>query len=237
MRIVVNHLTRMRQGCFCVAGLDLDSGAHVRPIVPDQQLQTTLLARHGGPFDMGVIIDLGPVTPTPQPPEVEDHAFDRTRAKALGTEEPRRFWERLRQVARPKLRDLFGNDLIQRGSMSCAIDMGKGGASLGCLVPTGSPVLYTRARPGKPDEIRMGLSDGSFRLDLGVTDIRLYGADHVTPDTEVVRRIAKRLEGGTDVVLSVGVTRAYGGSRGYDPVHWLQLNNVHLGDDPLWQLG
>ena len=83
----------------------------------------------------------------------------------------------------------------------------------------------------------MRVSDGYFQLDLGVTDIRLYGADHVTPDTKIVRRVVKRLQGGSETILSVGLTRAYASSPDFNPVHWLQVNNVHLKDDPLWQLG
>lgn len=231
MKIVVSHLTRMQEGYFCVAGLDLDSGRHVRPVVPGQRLGTSLLARHGGLFDMGVIIDLGLAIGIGQPPEIEDHAFEPKKARASGTEDPRRFWEQLRRAARPRLRDIFGDALTQRGAASFGVDLGKGAASLGCLVPTGKPALYTRTRPGKHDEIRMRVSDGSLSLDLAVTDIRLFGADHVTPDGEAVNRVVSRLDAGVDVVLSVGLTRFFNGA------HWLQLNNVHLADDPLWQLG
>lgn len=237
MKIVVNHLTRMQQGYFCVAGLDVNTGEHVRPVLPGQRLPTSLLARYGGLFDMGVIVDLGAVNATPQRPEVEDYVFDRAKLKAAGTYEPAKFWRVLQQVARTRLRDIFGDALIPRGASSCAVDVGKGDASLGCLVPHKLPELYVRSRPGRSDQIRMRVSDGYSHLDLGVTDIRLYGADHVTPDTKIVRRVAKRLQGGSETILSVGLTRAYASSPDFNPVHWLQVNNVHLKDDPVWQLG
>lgn len=237
MKIVVNHLTRMQQGYFCVAGLDVNTGEHVRPVLPGQRLPTSLLARYGGPFDMGVIVDLGAVKATPQKPEVEDHVFDLAKLNAAGTDEPAKFWRRLQQVARTRLRDIFGDALIPRGASSCAVDVGKGDASLGCLVPHQPPELYIRSRPGRSDQIRMRVSDRYFHLDLGVTDIRLYDADHVTPDTKVVRRVVKRLQGGLETILSVGLTRAYASSPDFNPVHWLQVNNVHPKDDPLWQLG
>jgi len=66
LKIVVNHLTRMQQGYLCVAGLDVNTGEHVRPVLPGQRLPTSLLTRYGGPFDMGVIVDLGAVKATPQ---------------------------------------------------------------------------------------------------------------------------------------------------------------------------
>lgn len=173
---------------------------------------------------------------TPQRPEVEDYVFDRAKLKAAGTYDPAKFWRVLRQVARTRLRDIFGDALIPRGASSCAVDVGKGNASLGCLVPSEPPSLYVRPRPGRSDQIRMRVSDGHFHLDLGVTDIRLYGADHVTPDTKVVRRVDKGLQGGSETILSVGLTRAYASSPDFKPVHWLQVNNVHLKEDPLWQL-
>ena len=83
----------------------------------------------------------------------------------------------------------------------------------------------------------MRVTDGELDLDLGVTDIRLYGEDHVTPDRETVNRLAKRLADGTVVVLSMGLTRPFAGSSNFAPVHWLQVNNIHLEDDPIWQLG
>jgi hypothetical protein len=39
-----------------------------------------------------------------------------------------------------------------------------------------------------------------------------------------------------ETILSVGLTRPWQ-KRGDDAErHWLQLNNIHLRDDPLWQL-
>jgi len=39
------------------------------------------------------------------------------------------------------------------------------------------------------------------------------------------------------VILRVGITRKFTGSDEYDPAHWLMVDNIHLDDDPLWQLG
>ena len=49
MRIVVNHLTRMQKGFMCVAGIDLDTRLHVRPVL-DRQMPIDLLSVHGGPL-------------------------------------------------------------------------------------------------------------------------------------------------------------------------------------------
>lgn len=52
MKIAVNHLTRMQPGYICVAGIDLETGSHVRPVLPSGRLSAALLRRNGGPFDI-----------------------------------------------------------------------------------------------------------------------------------------------------------------------------------------
>jgi hypothetical protein len=236
MQIVVNHLTRMQPGFVCVAGLDLERGEHVRPVVSSGRLSARLLASHGGPFDVAAIVDLGAARAVGRPPETEDHLFEPRQTARLGTMDADEFWDRLQNVAVTRLWDLFGRELRARGPEACAVDVGKGLASLGCLVPTGTPELYVRPRPPRPSQIRLRASDGRFNLDLSVTDVRLYGADHVTPDEALVERVARRLKSGVGVVLAVGLTRATGGSPDYPPLHWLQVNGIHLEDDPAWQL-
>jgi hypothetical protein len=41
MQIVINHLTRMQRGFMCVAGVDLATGRHVRPVLASQLLHPT----------------------------------------------------------------------------------------------------------------------------------------------------------------------------------------------------
>jgi hypothetical protein len=236
VKIVVNHLTRMQQGYICVSGLKLGTCHHVRPILSGNRLSTSLLRRNGGPFDMAVIVDLGTVKPHPQNPEVEDHIFDPTKATAIGTLISSKFWTLLTQVAERKLVSIFGEDLTIRGTKSCGVDVGKGVASLGCLIPSSPPEIYLKQREGKPDQIRMCVGDGCFELDLGVTDIRLYCDDHQTPNKRLVKNIADRIRDEKAVILSVGLTRPFTSLSGFPPIHWLQLNNIHLKSDPTWRL-
>jgi hypothetical protein len=105
------------------------------------------------------------------------------------------------------------------------------------LVPAVPPVLSTRPNPGRPDQVRLQVGDGRFALDLGVTDVRLYGPDHVTPDRERIAAVAARLRGGVQIVLALGLTRATAGTPDYPSVHWLQVNSLHLADEPGWRLG
>ena len=235
MKLVLNHLTRMQSGYICVAGVDVQAKRHVRPIPARAHLRPELLACHGGPFDLGVILDLGPTKYIGQPPQVEDHEFDLRQAKALGTLAAPRFWNMLTQMAQPSLRAIFGADLQKRGTNSCGVDVGKGSASLGCLIPQAAPDIYLRSRPEKPDQIRMRVTDGDFVLDLGVTDIRLYAADHAAPERSAVQAVQERLRRKEEVILGVGLTRPFSPSPELvSPLHWVQVNNLHFKADPLW---
>jgi hypothetical protein len=225
----------MKQGFMCVAGVDTKTGKHVRPVLPRASLPTQLLARHGGPFDIATVVVLRNVRSAAAPPETEDHLFNPEDIQVLRTMGEKEFWMLLVGLARPKLRELFGPDLMPRDPNSCVVHVGKGCASLGCFIPSRRPHLYVRKKSGKR-AARMALNDGEFDLDLSVTDIRLYGADHATVDERAVARTSGRLWSNRGVVLSVGLTRPYSGSSA-EPVHWLQVNNIHLKGSPVWQLG
>ena len=234
MQIVVNHLTRMTSGFMCVAGLNPEKLTQVRLTLSGARLTTALLRRHGGPIDMAVSLSLGSPTPTPSRPEVEDHVIDPSKIKAEKTLGADKFWDLLRQVAVPKLSTIFGPDLKMRGSESCGVDVGAGQASLGCLVPATSCNLYVGEKMGGRPKVRIEISDGTLGLDLGVTDLRVYEGDHVTVSESTVKSVGKRLKSGVGVILSVGLTRPFPPTA---PLHWLQCNNIHLEDDPTWQLG
>jgi hypothetical protein len=228
MRIVVNHLTRMQPGFMCVAGLDWESGAHVRPLPPEGRLRTTWLAAHGGPFALGAIVELGDTRPCGHPPEVEDQRFVPRAAARTGELAPATFWDTLQSVSATRLRDLFGPALRRRGAHGAGVDYGQGRASLGCLLPAGTPRLYIQPREIRGDQVRVQLSDGEFDLDLAVTDITLYGPDHLQPDAAAVARVTVTLAAGAAVLVSVGLTRAMTRADGSPPLHWLQVNNLHL---------
>lgn len=224
----------MQKGYICVAGIDLDTNRHVRPVLHGERLRVTLLSRNGGPFDMACIVDLGKTSHAGNPPEVEDYLFSLEGAHQTGSMNSKEFWGLLKAFAKPTLLDIFGKDLKQRGPTSCAVDVGKGTTSLGCFVPKSTPKIYLRSRNGGPAQIRMEVTDGQFALDLGVTDIRLYDNDHVTPVSKTTNNVADRLRKGIGVILSMGLTRPFPRE---SPVHWLQVNNIHLEDNPAWRLG
>lgn len=240
MRIVITHLTRMSKGFCCVAGLHETKGQSIRPVLAGGvRLSTNFLAPHGGPFEMGALVDLGKTRNVGCRPEIEDREFQPDDAQQVRLLDEKAFWKSLTESAEKSLDEIFGDDFESKGPNSAGVDKGKGSASLGCLRPRGKPRLYLRDHQHKEGlrEIRLKVEDQSYDLDLGVTDIRLYGPDHVTPDETRVAKVASRIAKGEKLLLSVGLTRAMKSSRPEFPdTHWLQINNLHLVDDPLWSL-
>jgi hypothetical protein len=98
---------------------------------------------------------------------------------------------------------------------------------LGCLVPKQRPSLYVDQRGA----IRIALETAN----LSVADLRLYERDHRTPRRDVVTSVRRRIQAGVEVILSVGLTRPWRKQEDSAERHWLQVNNVHLQDDPLWK--
>lgn len=123
MKIVVNHLTRMKPGYICVAGVDLQTNAHVRPVLAGSRLTVNLLKRKGGPFDIVVVVDLGATQPRGKPPETEDHVFDPAQLAAVKELPAKRFWKVLKSVSHKTLKKIFGKNL-QPQRRGCAVDEG-----------------------------------------------------------------------------------------------------------------
>jgi hypothetical protein len=83
----------------------------------------------------------------------------------------------------------------------------------------------------------MTLADSHYgELSLPVTDFRLFERDQQTPHEARVANLNERIGRGVEVVLAVGLTRPFQPNEGAPPRHWLQVNNVHLRDTPVWQV-
>ena len=235
MRIIINHLTRMQKGFICVAGIETKTQRHIRPVVHGR-LSTDFLARRLGPFEIAHEIDIGATEYIGKAPEVEDYRFDYRRALSVRVLKPEEYWRLLTRVAKGSLREIFGPQLEATGA-AYSLPEGQGAASLGCLIPQGRPTLFLQTRPDRPPQVRMRFSAGACKVDASVTDIRLYGADHVTPDEEKVKQVNERIHQNVELILSVGLGRRYAAGPGVEPRHWLQVNNIHLADQPVWMLG
>lgn len=221
----------MQPGYVCAAGVDINSLRHVRPVLRHGRLPTKLLRPNGGPIDLGAVVDLGPTTDAGSPPELEDRCFDPARAKWLFEDDPDDYWDLLDGISQSSLAGIFGLDL-DLWDESGTVEVGTGDTSLGCLKPERQPWLYVDHR----GTIRLVLDHPVPSVDLAVNDLRLYEKDGRTPRRDLVADAQRRLESGVEAILSVGLTRPWC-KRGDDTErHWLQVNNIHLRDDPLWRL-
>jgi hypothetical protein len=231
VRILVDHLTRMQPGYFCVAGVEVDTLRHIRPVLRHGRLTTDLLRPNGGPFDLGSVVDLGTTTNAGRAPELEDRRFDPSSTRWLFDNDPNDFWDALDGLAQESLQGIFG-PALELWDESGTVDVGEGTASLGCLKPEKQPWVYMDHR----GTIRMVLDYLMPSVDMSVNDLRLYERDGRTPRRDLFASVEKRLMSGVEVILSVGLTRPWQKRGDTAERHWLQVNNIHLEDDPLWQL-
>jgi len=220
----------MKAGFICVAGVEPDTLKLIRPVLKGGQLPRNLLRKEGGALEIGALVDLGETKKVARAPEMEDHEFSLNELKLVRRLKPTDFWKLLGETSHSELRLIFGDDLRQHGK-SCTVDVGCGVGSLGHLVPGTIEILEVNTF-GK---IRIQISDGHLGPNISVTDIRLYKSDHDTARKRITENVAKRLSK-TKVLLAVGLTRAWRKPGDTAPRHWLQVNNIHLEEDPLGQI-
>jgi hypothetical protein len=122
----------MQPGYICVAGINVQDNEHIRPVLGRARLTVDMLAGNGGAFDVGRLVELGRTQPSGTAPETEDHTFDPGRPVPVRELSPGAFWKLLTAVSCDTLADIFGKDLKAQRE-GCAVDEGKGNASLGCL--------------------------------------------------------------------------------------------------------
>ncbi len=236
MQIVVTHLTRMRAGRIGVAGVDLDTHRYVRPTLWGRPLGLPDVAPNGGPSDVGAIVELGDVRPTPTRPALEDCEYEPGAVVDRGELAGAEYLAILRRLARPKLRGIFGGPLRHHGNRGAAVAEGAGIASLGILAPRGRPRLYVVRRPDGTRVPGLGFNDGELDVFASVTDLRLYQEDGETIDPRVVSDLMTRIASGERPLLSVGLSRSFSRGLGDPPAHWLIVSNVHFESTPGWRL-
>ena len=231
MRIIITELTRMQDGHICTAGVDLETHKHVRPVIRRIRLTASLLERNGGPFNIGNVVELGPTKYCGAAPQVEDHEFDPRRARKVSEASPGFFWQVVSTLARPSLTAIFG-DCLRRDGQSASVEVGQGLASLGFFLPPKLAALDI----GKYGKVRLPLTDERLTCSLSVTDLRLYDTDQETPLVDELWRLTGLINAGAEVVVSVGLTRPFRKEGNAAERHWLQVNNIHVKDDPTWRL-
>jgi len=171
----------------------------------------------------------------PARPETEDHRFDPRSASRIAYLAFADLWSLLTRVSKGTLQDIFGLDLkVQstwRGT-GATVSPGQGTASLGVLRPGKPFVLQVEASyNGKGKELRTLVTDKCGNLNLSMTDLRFYQDENYAVNEDLVKAVQAELRREQEVLLSVGLTRAFA-RRGDTGRHWLQVNNIFLHDNP-----
>lgn len=235
MPFVVTQLTRMRDGHVCIAGIDPDTGRHVRPVLPDhQRFPAAVLSRNGGPYELGALVDLGLTRPQVNRPEIEDLVL-LGQPTRIGELTPQDFWTLIDNAAHFTLNGIFGEAFGRRAKQACGTPEGQGDASLGVLRPERPVTLHMDERDGRVT-IRARVPFDLECTRVPVTDVRLYEADCVTPSRVRVERMSAMLGAGAPVLLAMGLSRPYAFDGG-EASHWLQVNGIFVDNGHLWRDG
>jgi len=234
VEIIVTHLTRMKRGYICAAGLCPADGTHVRPVYERGNLGVNMLARNGGHFALGRRLDLARAHKAEAPPpHVEDWTIDGHSIRVLAKLPPQQFWALLSARAVPTLQEAFGPELRQRGERAFGTDPGQGAQSLAYVRLWSPPTLHLLEREGGKRQIRATLQAG-VTADLGVTDKRLYVGHAHIPNEALVVRLQEALNKSSETIVAVGLGRPYPPGEA-NAVNWLQLNNLFPREAPLWE--
>jgi len=228
MRIVVNHVTRMKPPRICLAGVDMQSLEHVRPTTSaSDPITRELLHEEGGPFEMGAVVELGYTRAIPTPPETEDHRFRTTNARFVEPMAGDEFLALLELISSPDLSSAFG-PALERLQRNYAVERGSGDRSLAVMRAPKRCELEVD-RYGK---LRLQMDAPDVQANVSVTDIRFYREDQKTLRDRVVQSVSLRLKRGVGAFLMLGLARAYRARDDDRHRHWLQLNGLCLVDRP-----
>jgi hypothetical protein len=228
MQIVINHVTRMRGTRICIAGVDLSTGEHVRPVThAGETLTRALLRGNGGPVGPGTLVDLGDPEPSPSVPEVEDQLVWLDDLTAAGALSPDEYLEMLELVRAGDLSEALGEDLEEVRQRKFGVEEGRGDRSLGVLRLTEPELEIDRY-----DTLHVRTHWPDTAAKLRVTDLRFYEADG-TMRRDVVRDVNARLESGVKVYAMVGLAHAMDDELSGRRIHWAQVNGLCLVDRPV----
>lgn len=210
---------------ICVAGIEKDTLAHVRPTTPRTDLITReLLRSEGGPFGPGALVDLGPVIPEGQRPEFEDHRFVTKQARHVEDISDERYLALLADVQHDSITGAFGAEIHEVRPRKLAVPAGRGERSL-AVIEIHAPEVYIN----RWGNLYVDIEGADTKANLRVTDVRFYEADHKTVKRDVMETVRGRLASGVKTYAMLGLARPMWDDDG-GQVHWLQCNGLCLAD-------
>jgi hypothetical protein len=221
--VVVTDLTRMRDAHICIAGIDLATGQRVRPKLAGVSVPEVVARHYGGTVRLGSVLRFVNPWIVPAVPEIEDVIVPLDELVEQSRMAPGEFSS---LVAAGSGRVVDQIEGLTRGASSMTVPEGSGRGSL-AIAPCRPAFRLSVNRRGR---VRAQLDAA---LNVSATDLRLY--DGAVPNGAAVSELARRSRDTRRVVLGVGLTRPFSPDGESPPVHWLQLNTVHLLDDPYWE--
>jgi len=215
-QMLVTEVTRMGDGVVCVAGIDVASGAMIRPLQPDGQNWPEHKWVDTGVIRVGKLLSLTLAAPvaSDKPHGTEDVRV--ARVGSIGAATPAQLFDACVETADDELRDIVGDYLIDGKYVEERADC----RSLGCLIVDGDGVSVSKPY----DKIRVSFNDTyDVRHHLSVTELTFDGQDD-----DALAALRDRIAGHGRVALRIGLARAWRGRNGeYDPRRcYLQLNGV-----------
>jgi hypothetical protein len=226
VKLLITQVTRMSVGSVCVAGLNLESGDHARPVRPGaKHLNLDDWDRYGGPFGIGSVVELSGVARAGTAPHVEDVQF--SHAARTSTVSLPDLSRALESLAETSLGSIFGLDPQPPTgeSQALAVPQGQGSASLGVWSP-GSVHDVRVVR----EAVRMIVACAGRLCDLQVNDASLYSCDDgewTVSKSAVAEYRARALQSGGGPILCVGLTRAFDQYGRDVPRHYVQVNAMY----------
>lgn len=218
-QVLVTEVTRMSQGQVCVAGIDLETAAMVRPLQQDGSNWEEKSWVDADIFRAGNIVLLKPAsTPGhPHPPHATEDFRVATVTK-FSRVTPAQLYAACVETADADIDAIFAPHLIER---KYVVD-GAACRSLGCvLVPAAA--LHVTVTPF--DKIGVSWADRNRWYNLSVTELAIRSAAPALGKALLDDRLAD-VRG--RIALRIGLARAWdGGDQGYDPKRcYAQLNGV-----------
>lgn len=217
-QILVTEVTRMTHGLVCVAGIDLESAAMVRPLQRDGSNWEENTWVVPDILRVGNIVLLKPALPpaAAHPP----HATEDLRAATLTRltrVTPAQLYAACVETADPDLDAIFAPHLIDR---KYVVD-GTACRSLGCiLVPVDALAVSVPF-----DKVQVAWQDKGSWYNLSVTELAIRSAAPALGKAMLEERLAAATG---RIALRVGLARGWdGGERTYDPKRcYAQLNGA-----------